>query len=655
MSANITESLQAGLQHHQSGRLREAEAAYQAVLNEDPGHPDALHLLGVLALQVGKSDTAVELIEKAIEARPDEAEFYNMCGEAHRARGDFDTAISRFERALALKPDFAGAQNNLGNTYLEHGRLEDAARCYRKAIETDAGFPMAHNNLGLALKGLGQPEKAIGHHERALAIMPNYAEAHTSLGNALHELGRFEEAASHHEQALAIMPDYGEAHSNLGNTLRSLGRLDDAIAHYKRAVAINPKLAIAHYNLGIALDERARPADAAASYEKAIASKPDYAAAHHNLGNALDQLGRREDAIRRYKQAINLRPDYAEAHRNLARISPDIDQAPAIEQMLSGNALADNDAMHFHFALGNIYRNNGDFDRAFEHYNSANALKRSTIDYDAGEYSRYVDRLIAAYSGEFIEEVKEAATDSELPLFILGMPRSGTTLVEQILSSHPDVHGGGELKAFGEFEAEIAKRHGAAEPYPKCIRRVSDTELRGYAERYLGELREQAQGAKRVTDKMPNNFARIGLIRALFPKARIIHCSRDPLDTCVSNYLNYFATGNEFAFDLRELGRYYLDYERLMSHWNKLFPSGVYTVRYEELVADQESVSRALVEHAGLAWDERCLAFHETDRTVHNLSSMQVRQAMYSGSVGLWKRYEKHLDDLKSTLSRKKS
>ena len=650
MSANNSEQIKTGLQYHQTGRLQEAEAIYRSILQEQPRHPDALNLLGILSLQVGKSEAAAELFERAIAVKPDDPEFHNMCGEAYRILHKYDLAIQRYERAIALRPNFAGALTNLGNTFKEQGRMQAAIASYERSIDSDPNSPLSYNNLAIVLKELGRLEEAIAHHKKAIALVPNYAEAHSSLGNALLESGQPEEAISHHKKALALRPDFAEAHSNLGNAFRELGQYDDAITHYNKALEMQPGFALAHYNLGIALDELGRPEEAVECYEKALTIDPEYAEAHNNLANALDELGRQEDAASHYKQAVTIKPDYAEAHRNLTRLRPAQAQEEIIEQILQNPGLPTADAIHCHFALGNIHHDAKSFDEAFEHFDKANRLKRQTVTYDANEYSAFVDRLINTYSVDYFEGVTDLGSESELPLFIVGMPRSGTTLVEQIVSSHPEVHGAGELTSFGRFEKAIAKQFSTTRPYPECVSLIDEALASAFSAKYLDELRSYSHGAKRVTDKMPSNFARIGLIKTLFPKARIIHCQRNALDTCTSNYLHYFATGNEFSFDQGELAHYYLDYERLMAHWDSLFSSQIYSIRYEELLANQEETSRQLIDYIGLQWDDRCLDFHKNERVVHTFSSMQVRQPIYTHAVNRWKHYEEHLTTLLEIL-----
>ena len=513
-SLRATKLLQEALSLHQAGRLQEAEALYQSILQKYPQHPDAMHLLGVIALQSGKNEIAINLIRDAIR------------------------------------------------------------------------------------------------------IKPNNAEAHYNLGNALIKLEREEDALTHYEQALAIKPDYAEAHYNLGNTLNILKREEDALTHFEQALAI----------------------------------KPDYAKAHHELGNTFNDLGRMEDAKACFKKVIATKPDFAEAHRLLTIVEPMQEQIPVIETLLSSPSVSDIDAMHFHYALGNLFNDAKVYDKAFGHYLKANTLKRKTIDYDSQKQSAFVDKQIKSFSKNYFQEKMAYGSNSELPVFILGMPRSGTTLVEQIISSHPQVYGAGELDYLPDIVIAIAKQFESSSRYPECIALFNDSIVDKFSAEYLEKIKNYSPNATRITDKMPANFFRIGIIKILFPQARIIHCQRNAIDTCTSNYLNYFSKGNEYSFDLSEIGQYYLDYERLMAHWHNLFHSEIFDVQYEELVMNQESISHQLIEYIGLDWDEKCLEFHKNNRVVRTVSNTQVRQPMYKNSINRWERYGEELQPLKKIL-----
>lgn len=309
--------------------------------------------------------------------------------------------------------------------------------------------------------------------------------------------------------------------------------------------------------------------------------------------------------------------------------------------------------MHYHFALGKIFDDIKSFTKAFEHYLKGNTFKRKTIIYDSQNHSAFVDRLIKIYSKKYLQEKTACGSDSKLPVFIVGMPRSGTTLVEQIVSSHPQVYGAGELISLLRIENTIAKQFEASSPYPECMPLCKDSTLLRFSAEYLEELGNHSQDANCITDKMPDNFLRIGLIKTLFPYARIIHCQRNAMDTCTSIFLNYFGNDIRYSFDLTEIGQYYLDYTRLMEYWSSLFPSEILDVQYEELVMNQEIVSRQLIKYLGLEWDENCLDFHNNKRAVRTASSLQVRQPIYRNSINRWKHYEKHLEPLIAILQQR--
>jgi tetratricopeptide (TPR) repeat protein len=644
--------VQSGLEHFQAGRLPEAEEIFQSILQEQPRHPDALHLLGLLKHRAGQHEAAVGLIEDAIKTNPSVPAFYNNCGEAYRALQRYDLAVARFEQALAINPQYAEAHYNVGNVLQNLGRQEEAIVRYEQALVFKPNYPKAHNNLGNALRTVGRQKDAIACYQQAVNLRPDYAEAYYNLGNALQELCRHDDAVASYERAVAIKPDFAEAHNNLGNALQKLGRHERALAHHEQCLAFKPDLAEAHSNLGNALQELSRHDEALASYEQALSLAPDFAEAHYNLGISLQDLGRQAEAIASYEQALALKPDHAEARRSLTLIKPSHDQIPLLQKRLRDPSTTEEDAIHLHFALGDLFDQASSYTEAFENFQNANDLKRKTINYDARQHSALVDRLIDTYTEGFFAANTTHGSISELPVFIVGMPRSGTTLVEQIISSHPQLHGAGELDALMRIEEALARQIELTGSYPEGISSCGDSIAAEFAAAYLDELGKHSQSAARITDKMPSNFMRVGLIKILFPNAYIIHCQRNALDTCSSIYLNYIVKGHDYSFDLKELGQYYLDYERLMAHWDNVLVNQIFPVRYEDLVANQEPTSRRLVEQLGLEWDEACLDFYENKRAVKTASNLQVRKPIYKDSINRWRRYEKQLAPLVKMLER---
>ncbi|HEY3910882.1 MAG TPA: sulfotransferase [Stellaceae bacterium] len=549
------------------GRLAEAESCYRAVLQNDPGHLQAMFNLGLVCVRRGAVENAIEL----------------------------------FRRAVAQKPDFAEA----------------------------------HNALGIALRLAGQQEAALAHYAAALAVKPGYAEVENNFGLALQALGRHADAVEHYRNALALAPDYFEAENNIGAALRALHRHPEAVEHYRNALALKPHSANAHNNLGVALQLLGQHDAALGEFEQALALDPNLAAAWHGRGTVQRTLGRLDEARQAIEQAIALAPRRAEFYRSLAetrRFTTDDRHFALIEALARDIAtLPEDDRIHLHFALGKVYADLDDHDRAFGHLLEGNALKRAQVAYDEAAVMAYFDRIRALFNSGVMQERAGAGDPSPVPVFIFGMPRSGTSLVEQILASHPLVHGAGEL---GDFELAVAALGGGDGVPPD----IGGAELRRIGAHYLAAVRPRAPTARHITDKMPANFRFAGLIHLALPNARFVHLRRDPVDTCLSCFSLLFGGEQPYAYDLAELGRFYRAYEKLMAHWRAVLPPGVMLeVRYEELVADFEPQVRAILAHCGLEWHDSCLDFYKTERPVHTASATQVRRPLYRSSVGRWR------------------
>jgi tetratricopeptide (TPR) repeat protein len=561
------------------------------------------------------------------------------------------TATTKRNKPLSKKHASRAAEMlQRAGSFYQAGNLQEAEILYLSILEKYQNYHEATYMLGVIAYQVGQYSLAIARFEQTLALKPNYVDAHNNLADALKAMGRLDEAIFHYKKTLSIKPDFPEPHINLGNCLSLLNRVDEAIDHFKQALSIKPDFVKAHFNLGNSLKERGKMEEAISHYEKALALRPDLIAAHNNIGALLQDMGRKEEAIKHYEQALIIKPDFAWMHFNLTKIKPKQEQIPIIENLLASPTISIEDAMYYHHALGNIYNEAKSYSNSFEHYLKGNKLKRKTIDYDAQKHTEFVDRLIETYSEDYFQNKIVCGSDSELPVFILGMPRSGTTLVEQIVSCHPNVFGADELTTLANIEIAIIKHFETSMPYPECISLFEETNAQIYSAEYLQELRVFSRDATRITDKAPYNFLRIGLIKILFPKARIIHCKRNALDTCTSIFLNYFASGNEFSYDLTEIGQYYLDYKRLMEHWHNLFPNEIFDVQYEELISNQNEISQQLINYLGLEWDDACLDFHKNKRAVKTASNLQVRQPIYTKSVERWKRYENYLQPLINIL-----
>jgi tetratricopeptide (TPR) repeat protein len=613
--------LEKALGHHRAGRLAEAETIYREILAVDAQHADSLHLLGMLEHQRGHHDIAIQMIGAAIAVNPNVAAYHSNLGTIFQVQNKLDEAAACFDRALALQPDWAEVHSNRGNIFQAQAKLEEAAACQ----------------------------------QRALSLKPDFAEAYSNLGNIRQAQGKLNEAVECYERALALKPDYLDAHNNLGNALTTLDQIDSAVAHYESALLLRPHWAYAHNNLGNALALQDKIDEAKAHYERAIAIKPDYANAHNNLGNIFKEQGKFDDAMAHYELAIALKPDYAEAHLNRGEIKSflpgDADLA-ALESMAIDD-LSDDKAVYIHFALAKALDDIGDYARAFEHLRQGNTLQRRQINYDEKGVLNLFQRVSAVFDRGLFDRLPGLGNPSSTPVFVLGMPRSGSTLVEQILASHPQIHGAGELTALEKMEASGAFLAGDPPlPFPESVRALDGAALHRLGQSYLSRLPTAANGKVRVIDKLLGNFIRVGLIHLMLPNARIIHIARHPLDTCVSCYSKLFTFGLYFSYDLAELGRYYRAYSELMAHWRSVLPPGaMLDVRYEDVVNDIEAQARRLIDYCGLPWDHRCIAFHKSNRPVRTASAVQVRQPLFRGSLQRWRKYETELGPLINELN----
>jgi predicted O-linked N-acetylglucosamine transferase (SPINDLY family) len=599
------------LTHHRAGRFGEAERLYRQVLAVDPRHADSLHLLGVVSHQVGRDDAALDLIGKAIALNDRVADYHCNIGSALCGLGRSEEGLAHYMRAIALDPRHALACNNLGNALVDRGNLAEGEARLRRAVDLKPDYHEAHYNLGNALAAQDRLDEAVAHYRRAIALAPRFANAHNNLATTLEKQGRSQEAATEFARVLEMEPQHASAHYNLGNLLRANAEYEAAIGHYKQA----------------------------------LASRPDFADAWNNMGVALAERGDLEAARQAYQRSVEAEPARAAYHRNLAvhkRFEPGDPQLAVLEELARNpHRVPEHEQIDLRFALGKAYADLKQHERSFGHLLAGNALKRTQIAYDESAAMAYMGRIRATFGAELMRAKAGAGNPSPTPVFIVGMPRSGTTLIEQIIASHPSAAGAGEL-----FDLDNIAR--SVPGFPDTVSGMSAEELGQLGARYVAATQAVAPAAGRVADKMPWNFHFCGLIHLALPNARIIHARRDAIDTCLSCFSILFdGNSNLYTYDLGELGRFYRAYESLMAHWRAILPPGVMLeVQYEDVVADLEAQARRIVAHCGLAWDDACLAFHKTRRPVRTSSVAQVRQPIYNSSVGRWRPYRHHLRPL---------
>ena len=629
----------------EAGRVDRAESRFLRVVDGMPGHADAHHLLGLIAYGAGRVEEAADRIVKAIQIDDSNPAYHANYGAVANLRGMPQEAEAASRYAIELKPDYGEAYNNLAVALEVQGRLSEAAGACRDAIRLTPENADARVNMGNLLCRQGEIGAAVESYRAAIELSPAHAMAHANMGSALRQLGELEEAEAACRRALEINPAYAEAHNNLGNVLIAAGDAPAAMLAFRQAITFKPEYPDAHVNLGSALYVLDRFADAEAAYRDLLEMVPDWPDALNGLGVVLLAGSRLDEAADCFRRAAELK--HSQAAYNLASSGAQMDDEliSAIEARAADEGLAGNERIDFHFALGEIYDARGQADATFAHFRSGNDLRRERLAaeghvFDAVDHDRLVERIIGAFNPVFFEGRK--GLEDARPVFIVGMPRSGTTLVEQIAASHEGVFGVGEMGGI----AELVSRLG--DEFPKNMEALEDPET--LARAYMERLQSLAPDCARLIDKTPFNFLYLGLIARLLPGARIVHCRRDPMDTGLSCYFQNFVSPHPWSTDLGDLSRYLGAEARLMEHWHAVLPMPIFEIRYEDLIADQEGESRRLIEALGLPWDAACLAFHENKRWVRSASNWQVRRPLHGGSVGRWKAYKAHLGPLERML-----
>lgn len=652
--AGVEARFRDAMSRHQGGKLEEARGLYEEILRDQPGHADSLHMLGLIAHQEGRNEDARDLLAAAIESNDRIAFFHNNLGEVKRILGDNAAAADSFRAAIALEPRYAHAHNNLGLVLFQLDQVGTAVEEFEKAIEIEPDEPGFHNNLGVVLEAVGRLEDAIPRFRRSLELAPEQAEVNNNLGAALLASGEYSEAERFLLAAARIDERVANVHYNLSRLYVDQGRVDEAIAAAQQAIEIDPRAPEYHIALGAAHRAGGDMEASLNALRAAVAINPSHPTALNDLGVTLLVLGRFDEAESSFRRALDAEPGLAMAYENLARVrrygETDRTRIELIETLASSSTRSGDDQAHLHFALGKMLDDLGEYERAFGHFRTANAIEHGRMRFDREAERVFVERMRACVDRSLLEGKRAIGNPSEIPVFIVGMLRSGTTLVEQILASHPLVHGGGELDYFRSVAGQLGRRLGGTRDYPECLVDLDARSVDSIAGGFLDRLRVGLGDARHFTDKNPLNFRHLGLILMTFPNARIIHCRRDPLDLGLSIFFQHFSERHDFAYSFADIAEYYRQYQALMQHWQNVFPDRIHDVDYESLVADLEPVSRGLVDFLGLEWDANCLEFHRTERPVGSASHWQVRQPLYDRSVGRWRNYEPYIDELRAAL-----
>jgi tetratricopeptide (TPR) repeat protein len=631
-----------------AGQYADALVHLRRALQFKPNDTGALVDAANALKELGQFPEAVTLYQEALRLDRRQPEALNNLGNALMALGERPAAMKAYRFALELAPDEAQIHFNLGNALRQSGEFLAAIASSERAIALDGTLARAHNNLGLSLLGLKRREEAIASFRQALTQDGAQVEVLNNLGNALRDIGECREAAALYRRAIEIDPLHAESHCNLGNALFQFRPLHEAVTHFHRAISLKPDYALAHLSLAMALRFQRRSADAEASCLAALELEANYVEALCLLGELKADRGEFAAAVELFQRAMAINPEYPSvffsiaSHRKMT--TGDLAWLQGAQALLKKSQPLGSE-ISLHYALGKYFDDTGQFAEAFAHFRQANELtKRYGFHYDAAKLTARVDEIMARFdAAATLHRPAEDASGAELPIFIIGMPRSGTSLTEQILASHPAVFGAGEVTfwdgAFGAYRKAADDREASRNLVPVLVHD------------YLERLHAVCGDALRVTDKMPANFLYAGLIHRAFPRARIIHVRRHPIDTCLSIYFQNFSNMGPWVNDLDHLAHYYGQYLRITDHWrDTLPPTALLEVPYEALIEDQEGWTRRMLDFAGLPWDPKCLEFHTTDRVVITASKWQVRQKLHGASVARWKNYQQFLGPLRHLL-----
>jgi tetratricopeptide (TPR) repeat protein len=570
------------------------------------------------ALEMRQVDKAEMLFRRVLLLDPNEAQAHNWLGVLCQNKGESAKALQHLKQAAALGPMSAELANNFGIVYLAIGNFDAAQDHFEKAISLNPRLPAAHYSLGLVHKNRHQPEPAIAQFKKAVALAPDYTAARMALADVLGEYGRKKEAEAQYEKIVAYYPSPSEAHRDLAIALYESGRLDEAAFHLREVFTHVPWSAEGFNKTGVMCANLGRFDEAVTYFKSALAMKPDFADALYRMATYSKELSN-QNGVARIKSLLAI-------------------ERPAEERVL------------LHFALGKIFDDLGDYAHAFGSYRAGNEILDAAAGFDEVAWESKIDRLIAAFTADFFAARSSFENPSRQPIFIFGMPRSGTTLVEQIIAAHPEVAAGGELPTVPAIVESLPKRFGLRNSFPECVTSLGKDDIDYLSNSYLAYEDVQVGNAARVTDKLPNNFLHLGLLALMFPKAHYIHCRRDPMDTCLSCYFTKLESDHPYASNLRKLGRYYRGYGRLMVHWRTALPVSMLEIDYESVVADQTEASHRIIAHCGLDWDDRCLSFHRGTLAVRTASVWQARQPLYKTAVGRWRQYESFLGSLRAAL-----
>ena len=638
----------------EEGNFELAEKQLAEILKNHPNEPNSLRLSGVSSIEQGKPEIALIPLQKAIKAAPNFTQAHEDLATAWFLLNDLEKSETCLKKALNLNPKSFSAWKTLGDLLSDQGKEEEANKAYEKAISTDKKYVDLKEAMILLRKGSAEEAEKI--YRQILKNDPKNVDALRLLALLAANNGATDQGILMLRKCTKIAPDYALAWENLAKLYRKKDgqeSLKHAIYCFKKAIELRPNWAEGWAGLGTVYTRSSYHKEGIEAYQKSIALKQNQPRVHLSLGHVYKTTGEQEKSIASYRKGIEYFSMFGEAYWSLANLKTynfREKEISTMESQLRNKDLPERERVHFLFALGKAYEDRKKYKTSFEYYREGNDLNRGRSGYDPKAIEVISKRLMNFFSEEFFQENQQLGYKNTDPIFIVGLPRTGSTLIEQILSSHSKVEGTMELPNMLTIARNLGKGSKKNTAYPEVLARMDQEEIESLGKRYISETDHIRSGLPYFIDKMPNNFSHIGLISLILPNAKIIDTRRDPMDTCLSCYKQLFARGQVFTYDLNELARYYLNYIYLMNHWDKVLPGKVYRVVYEDVVSNQEKETRELLDFCNLPFEEDCLRFYETKRAVKTASSEQVRQPIYRKGVKHWQNYEHFLDELKNGL-----
>ncbi len=643
--ANAEALVNLGLAQKNLGKPDEAIASFRRALEIKPSIAEAHNALGKVLQDQNrnlddpqKAEEALACFQRAAEIKPEYADAHNNLGMELGNQENLDEAAACYRRAVELNPAYAEAHNNLGNVLRHQKKLDQAAACYRRVIDINPKFAIAHNNLGKALKGLDRLDEAAASCRRARKIDRQHMDTHITLAGILEAQKKPDKAEASYRRALEIEPDNAETLHSLGNVLKDQEKLDEAVACYRRAVELNPAYAEAHNNLGNVLRRQKKLDEAAACYRRVIDINPKFAIAHNNLGKALKDQDKIDEAIACYQRAMEYRENFVEAHCNFAKVHNFVPGDPEIETLKELFDLEDVSAdnkIHLLVALGKAHDDIGSYGEAFAYYERANDEAAKERPFNAPGHRRRIRetmRLCVAPRGA---EPEDLADVKQIPVFVIGMSRSGKTLVESLLAQDDAVYAAGESREWSAAIKEVLKKYSIPARFPAYTKLLSAEQMKEIGEAYLTAISSHSPESRFFVNTMPSNYRFIGMIFEACPAARVIYCRRDAFDNCLTVFFYRYKNGNGYSYNLQKTGSFYAGYQEMMTHWRSLYGDRVYPVRYEELVRNPAEAVAGIFKYCGLEYDPAAIDIDfNTDE------------------IGCSKNYESQLEPLRQVLGK---